>query len=102
VAPSSLPIRELLERATAAQRGLADRAEAIDDEWSYINDLDAAWADRLAAVATDRGDDLADPLTVGAIDEAIRETEAIVDPHRAIDWLSTFPQIVLLALGEPA
>ena len=24
------------------------------------------------------------------------------DPHRAIDWLSTFPQVVLLALGERA
>ena len=25
---------------------------------------------------------------------------AITDPHRAIDWLSTYPQVVLIALGE--
>ena len=30
----------------------------------------------------------------------LAETEAISDPHRAIDWLSTFPQVVLLALAE--
>ena len=24
----------------------------------------------------------------------------ITDPHRAIDWLSTFPQVVLVALGR--
>ena len=23
-----------------------------------------------------------------------------MDPHRAIDWLSTFPQVVLVAVGE--
>jgi hypothetical protein len=102
VAPSSLPIRDLLERARTAQRDLADRGEEIEDEWSYVNDLDAAWADRFAAVATARGDDLADPPIVAAIDEAIQETQAILDPHRAIDWLSTFPQIVLLAVGESA
>ena len=32
---------------------------------------------------------------------AIDEIGRISDPHRAIDWLSTFPQVVLLALGEP-
>ena len=35
-----------------------------------------------------------------AIDEAIVEIGSIADPHRAIDWLSTFPQVVLLAIGE--
>ena len=35
-----------------------------------------------------------------AIDRAIDEIGRIADPHRAIDWLSTFPQVVLLALGE--
>ena len=34
--------------------------------------------------------------------ELRRLTEAglIEDPHRAIDWLSTFPQVVLAAIGE--
>jgi hypothetical protein len=35
-----------------------------------------------------------------AVDAAIAEIDAIADPHRAIDWLSTFPQVVLLALGD--
>ena len=35
-----------------------------------------------------------------AIDRAIDEIGRIGDPHRAIDWLSTFPQVVLSALGE--
>jgi hypothetical protein len=26
----------------------------------------------------------------------------VTDPHRAIDWLSTLPQVALAALGEPA
>jgi hypothetical protein len=28
------------------------------------------------------------------------EWSYVNDPHRAIDWLSTFPQVALLALGE--
>ena len=39
-------------------------------------------------------------MAAGAIDRAIVEVDLIEDPHRAIDWLSTFPQVVLLALGE--
>ncbi len=35
-----------------------------------------------------------------AVDRAIDEIGRIVDPHRAIDWLSTFPQVVLVAVGE--
>ena len=38
----------------------------------------------------------ADPLVARAVDEA----RLISDPHRAIDWLSTLPQVVLVALGE--
>ena len=30
-----------------------------------------------------------------AVDRAIDEIGRIDDPHRAIDWLSTFPQVVL-------
>jgi hypothetical protein len=94
-------IRDLVDRALVAQRDLADLGEEIEDEWTYVNDLDEAWSARLEALAAIRGDDPADPATTAALDEAIAETEAIDDPHRAIDWLSTFPQVVLLALGEP-
>jgi hypothetical protein len=52
-------------------------------------------------VADARGDETTDPLVAAAIDGAIAEIGLISDPHRAIDWLSTFPQVVLLALGEP-
>ncbi len=95
-------IAELIDRAVAAERALADLGESVEDEWSYVNDLDAAWATRFAEVAAARGGDPAPPATIVALDEAIAETDAIEDPHRAIDWLSTFPQVVLLALGERA
>ena len=39
-------------------------------------------------------------VTAAAIDRAIDEIGRISDPHRAIDWLSTFPQVVLIGLGE--
>jgi len=45
------------------------------------------------------GDDDASDGTSQAIDQAIDEIQRIEDPHRAIDWLSTFPQIVLVAVG---
>ncbi len=93
-------ISAIVERAIAAERDLADLGESIEDEWSYVNDLDAAWAARLTEVAVGRGADPAPAAVVAAVDEAIAETRAITDPHRAIDWLSTFPQVVLLALGE--
>jgi hypothetical protein len=103
MAPETPPdrIRDLVERALTAQGALADQGEEIDDEWSYVNDLREAWAERLAAVADERGDEPAGPDAIDAIDAAVVEVGLITDPHRAIDWLSTFPQVVLLALGEP-
>jgi hypothetical protein len=101
MASSARPIPELIERAITALHDLATLGEEVDDEWSYVNDLDAAWTERLTELADRRRDELVDLPVVAAIDEAIRETEAITDPHRAIDWQSTFPQVVLVALGEP-
>jgi hypothetical protein len=98
--PPDLRIRDLVERAIAAHRSLADLGEDIEDEWSYVNDLHEAWSARLTELADRRGDDPLDPAISVALDEAIAETEAIADPHRAIDWLSTFPQVVLVSLGE--
>jgi hypothetical protein len=87
----------VIDRALDAYVDLATLGETIEDEWSYVNDLADAWRDRLAEVADDRGANPAPPETSVAVDRAIAEIAAIEDPHRAIDWLSTFPQVVLLA-----
>ena len=94
-------LRDVLDRAVAAHRALADLGEEVEDEWTYVNDLHDAWTARLAEVAASRGAEPVSTTTIAAIEQAIAETESGLDPHRAIDWLSTFPQVVLLALGEP-
>ena len=93
-------IGDAIDRATTAYEELLALGEGIDDEWSYVNDLATAWQDRLAEVAAARGGDPADPAVSAAVDRLIAEVGLIKDPHRAIDWLSTFPQVVLVALGE--
>ena len=93
-------IRDAIDRVTDAYDALGALGEEIEDEWSYVTDLGEAWRARFDAVAATRGDDpLPGALTV-ALDRAIDEVARIEDPHRAIDWLSTFPQVVLVALGE--
>ncbi len=86
--------------ALDAYARLCDLGEEIGDEWSYVNDLGTAWRDRFEAIVAARGTELLDPAIAAAIDAAIAEIATIDDPHRAIDWLSTFPQVVLVALGE--
>ncbi len=93
-------IDDALARALAAYAALTELGEEIEDEWSYVNDLATAWRDRLGEVASARAGTTLEPVADAAIDRAIDEIERITDPHRAIDWLSTFPQVVLLALGE--
>ena len=97
---SPATVAEAIDRALSAYAGLTELGEEIDDEWSYVNDLSSAWRDRLEEVAAARADAVADAATDAAIDRAIDEIGRITDPHRAIDWLSTFPQVALLALGE--
>ena len=46
---------------------------------------------------TPRGHDV---LEAASPRRAIDEVALISDPHRAIDWLSTFSQVVLVAIGE--
>lgn len=94
-------VAAVLDRATTALDALARKGEAIEDEWQYVYDLEAAWRARLDEVASARSVEPVEPAVATAVDLAIVEAEAIEDPHRAIDWLSTFPQVVLLALGEP-
>ncbi len=93
-------VDEAIDRALAAYAQLTERAEEIEDEWSYVNDLSSAWRERLEQAAGARTGAPLDPAADAAIDRLIDEVDRITDPHRAIDWLSTFPQVALLALGE--
>ena len=93
-------VQTLVDRALQAYASLSELGESIEDEWSYVNDLAQAWEQRLSEVAAERGADAVPRAVDVAIDRAIDEIGLIQDPHRAIDWLSTFPQVVLLALGE--
>jgi hypothetical protein len=86
--------------ALDAYEQLTGLAEGIEDEWTYVNDLASTWRRRMEDVIAERGDDVFDLPEQAAIERAIDEIDAISDPHRAIDWLSTFPQVVLMALGE--
>jgi hypothetical protein len=93
-------VDDLIERALEAYAALELLGEEVEGEWTYVTDLEAAWRDRLGEVVSERGPDMAPAATSAAIDRAIEEIGLIRDPHRAIDWLSTFPQVVLVALGE--
>jgi hypothetical protein len=93
-------IRESIGRSLDTYLVLEELGEQIEDEWSYVSDLTDAWRTRLDEVAAHRGEAEASDETSVAIDLAIDEIGRIEDPHRAIDWLSTFPQVVLAALGE--
>jgi hypothetical protein len=86
------------ERAAAAYRDLADLAETIEDEWQYVTDLVDAYLPDIEALAEAGPADLT-AAQADAVDEAIAEIGLITDPHKAIDWLSTFPSVVGLALG---
>lgn len=91
-------VADALTRALDAYAALAELGEEVEDEWTYVTDLATAWRERLEIVAADRGTAPLDPEAAAAIDRAVDEIGRIADPHRAIDWLSTFPQVVLLAL----
>ncbi|MEA2519486.1 MAG: hypothetical protein QOF49_1566 [Chloroflexota bacterium] len=93
-------IASAIDAARPAYDALAELGEEIEDEWSYVNDLAAAWRERFDEVAADRGDDPVPPAVAAAVDALIAEAAAIDDPHRAIDWLSTYPQVLLIAIGE--
>jgi len=92
-------LTDALTGALDAYERLAALGEDIEDEWSYVNDLASAWRERLEALDALRGGESAGPAGP-AIEQAIAEIDRITDPHRAIDWLSTFPQVVLIAAGE--
>ncbi len=87
-----------LTAALSALDALAELGEAIEDEWTYVTALADAGRARIRAAA---GGDLDGPLApdrAAAVEAASAETARITDAHRAIDWLSTFPAVVELAL----
>jgi hypothetical protein len=88
--------------ALEAYASLGELGEEVDDEWTYVTELGTAWRERLESVADARAGETLDPAAAAAIETLIDQIARIDDPHRAIDWLSTFPQVVLLAFGEPA
>jgi hypothetical protein len=98
----SATIADLIARAQASFDGLALVAEPVEDEWQYVTDLGIVWKARLAAVAAARGAEPVPPEIEAAIDALADEVRLVHDPHRAIDWLSTLPQVALAALGEAA
>jgi hypothetical protein len=95
-----MTIERVAGDALAAYEELAVLAEEVEDEWTYIQDLVAAWQERIDDLIARRGDESVTAAQEAAVSRAAEETAQITDPHRAIDWLSTFPQVVLIALGE--
>jgi hypothetical protein len=93
-------VDDSIARALHVLTALAELGEDVDDEWQYVQDLLAAWSARLEEVAAKRGAETVSAAVGGAVVAAVDEAGRIVDPHRAIDWLSTLPQVVLVALGE--
>jgi hypothetical protein len=93
-------LADLLGRARVAYEALLAVGETIEDEWSETNDLASAWLARFDDVGGARGHDPVSGRTALAAAALFAEVGAIDDPHRAIDWLSTFPQVLLVAIGE--
>jgi hypothetical protein len=90
------------ELALTAVDALAALGETIEDEWTYVTALaDAGRAKIRAAAGTDVAAPLA-PAAGAAVAAVCAEADRIADPHRAIDWLSTLPAVVELALGSTA
>jgi hypothetical protein len=89
---------DLLETVQAAFGLLADLAETVEDEWTYLTKLVEVGRARLRAAVPDVSG-LASPESAAAINALAAEAGRITDPHRAIDWLSTFPAVAELALG---
>jgi hypothetical protein len=87
---------DVIDRAVAAYRALGELGETVEDEWQYVVDLTEAYETSLEALAA--GEPLSE-AAAAAVDEAIEEIGLITDPHKGIDWLSTFPHVVALAVG---
>ena len=93
-------VGDAIASARPAYDDLTALAEDVEDEWSYVNDLASAWIERMEAVVDARGHEPAVAGLAAAVPALAAEVALLDDPHRAIDWLSTFPQVLLIALGE--
>lgn len=100
VMPEPTSVADLVDRALGGLDVLATTAERVEDEWQYVTDLGIVWRARLRAVAEARGSEPAPGGAADAMDALVAEAARISDPHRAVDWLSTLPQVALAALGE--
>lgn len=95
-------VADCIARALDGFETLATTAQRVEDEWQYVTDLGTVWRGRFAQVTAARGAEPAPAGVEAAMAALVREAALITDPHRAIDWLSTLPQIALAALGEAA
>ena len=95
-------VADCIAKALEGFSTLAATAEAVEEEWQYVTDLGTVWRGRFAQVAADRGTEPAPAGASEAMAALVDEAGLVTDPHRAIDWLSTLPQVALAALGEPA
>jgi hypothetical protein len=75
---------------------LENLGSVVGDEQQYVLDLARAWRIRLDSIAGDGRS--VSSHQAEAIRLAVAETAAITDPHKAIDWLSTLPQLVQAVL----
>ncbi len=96
-APGPARAGDLLATAIAAFGLLAELGETVEDEWTYVTKLVEIGRSRLRAAVPD-GSGRASPESAAAIDALAAEAGRITDPHRAIDWLSTFPAVAELVL----
>lgn len=94
-------LRLVVDRALLALSALEARGGEIGADEVYVAGLADAQRARLRAIADRRGRSVVAADRRRAIDLLCAEADRIDDPHRAIDWLSTFPDLVALALDEP-
>jgi hypothetical protein len=95
-------VADLVALTLAAFDALTVTAEPVSDELQYVADLTTVWGARLGAVSAARGAEDAPAGAEAALAALAAEAAKVTDPHRAIDWLSTLPQVALAALGETA
>jgi hypothetical protein len=98
VAPDT--VSAAIDDALETLDSLSSLGEDVEDEWQYVQDLAEAWRERFEEVAVARAGEPLSTERGAAVARACAEAASISDPHRAIDWLSTFPQVVFVALGE--